>query len=371
MSEDKSIFERAGVEVPQDISIEVTDVIPTGILPLDMILGIGGFARGRMASIIGIPSIGKSTITVNLARINALQGGTTIIFDTEETYEPYRMNMLGVTPELMKKIIVINHWGLNPKTKEINMLTVESVHQWIVKLLKVAKRSDKLLIILDTISGLATEVETDLSKDHEKYMGKHSRELSYFYRLLPSLIAASNATFIVVAQPKVDPMNMGAQTYLGEKPIKFHSSQIINLQKYSQDPNRIVSKATITKNKLATAYKSAMLNFYIDIGMFDAISNIPELVKGNGYAFNKTTTRSRKDFNKLLKAEKQGLEEFVMSKLERKFQYHIYPYDTDIELTDIEEGEAEKVEEVTESDKTTQDKLKALKDLIDANDNTN
>ncbi|MEM0201430.1 MAG: hypothetical protein QXD23_03420 [Candidatus Micrarchaeaceae archaeon] len=349
MEKEQDIFEKAGIFVPPTQLADVKDAIPSSILPLDLCLNIGGIARGRFAAFVGIPSIGKSTIVAYLARNNILAGGTSIIFDTEDTYELDRLEKLGITKELQKKLIVINSWGSDKKSGLLKPLTVETIGTWLIKLLRVSQKTDKLAIFWDTISSTPVDKELEEDFDHEKLMGKHSRELSYYFRLIPSLLLESQSTLVAVLQPKTDPLAYGGTTYIGEKVIKFHASQIIMMQKYSQDENKIVVKATVTKNKVATAYKTAQISYYIKEGMFDSISSIPEFVSGNGYLFGKTKVTSKKEFNKILIAEKENIEQWMMDKLEKKIPYKLYINDTinntDQEITEQDETDTEISEE--------------------------
>jgi len=336
---DKSIFEKIGLQLPEPENLNVTDAIPTGVLPLDIALGIGGFARGRFVGLGGLQSTGKSTLAVNLAKHNILAGGTSIIFDTEAVYERSRLLQLGVSEDIIDgdKLIVINNWGIDKKTKELSLLTIETICYWVVKLLKATKPEDKLLIVWDTISGTPVDKELDMNFDHEKLMGKHARELSYFFRQIPSLLLQANATMLGIVQPKIDPMS-GATSYLGERVVKFHSSQIVMLRKYAQDENRLVVNAEIVKNKVATAYKKVQLVYLVKAGKFDGISNLPEFVKGYGYSFGKTFVKVKKDFMTIFRQEKEGVEKWVMSKLERPIPYVLYPTD-DILVTSNDDDE--------------------------------
>ena len=42
------------------------EVIPTGILPLDVALGVGGLPRGRIVEVYGPESSGKTTVTLHM-----------------------------------------------------------------------------------------------------------------------------------------------------------------------------------------------------------------------------------------------------------------------------------------------------------------
>lgn len=62
--------------------------IPTGALPLDAALGIGGVPRGRIVEIYGPESSGKTTLALQiLAEAQAL-GGVVAFIDAEHALDP-------------------------------------------------------------------------------------------------------------------------------------------------------------------------------------------------------------------------------------------------------------------------------------------
>lgn len=71
-------------------------VIPTGALPLDAALGIGGVPRGRIVEIYGPESSGKTTLALQiLAEAQAL-GGVVAFIDAEHALDPTYAARLGV-----------------------------------------------------------------------------------------------------------------------------------------------------------------------------------------------------------------------------------------------------------------------------------
>ena len=72
------------------------DAIPTGALPLDAALGIGGVPRGRIVEIYGPESSGKTTLALQiLAEAQAL-GGIVAFIDAEHALDPVYAARLGV-----------------------------------------------------------------------------------------------------------------------------------------------------------------------------------------------------------------------------------------------------------------------------------
>ncbi len=57
------------------------DVIPTGVLSLDLALGVGGLPRGRMIEIYGPESSGKTTLALQAVAQAQKAGGSAAYID--------------------------------------------------------------------------------------------------------------------------------------------------------------------------------------------------------------------------------------------------------------------------------------------------
>src|SRR5574340_211747 len=73
-----------------------TDVIPTGILPLDLALGVGGLPRGRIVEIYGPEASGKTTLVLAAIAQAQKNGGVAAFIDAEHALDPQRAESLGV-----------------------------------------------------------------------------------------------------------------------------------------------------------------------------------------------------------------------------------------------------------------------------------
>ena len=72
------------------------EVIPTGILPLDVALGVGGVPRGRIIEIYGPESSGKTTVTLHMIAEAQKNGGIAAFIDAEHALDPVYAQNLGV-----------------------------------------------------------------------------------------------------------------------------------------------------------------------------------------------------------------------------------------------------------------------------------
>ena len=64
------------------------EVIPTGILSLDVALGVGGVPRGRIIEIYGPESSGKTTVALHIVAEAQKMGGTAAFIDAEHALDP-------------------------------------------------------------------------------------------------------------------------------------------------------------------------------------------------------------------------------------------------------------------------------------------
>src|SRR5438067_2473690 len=72
------------------------DAIPTGALPLDLALGIGGVPRGRVIEIFGPESSGKTTLVYHVIAEAQKLGGVCAFVDAEHAMDPLYAQQIGV-----------------------------------------------------------------------------------------------------------------------------------------------------------------------------------------------------------------------------------------------------------------------------------
>jgi recombination protein RecA len=69
--------------------------IPTGALPLDIALGVGGLPRGRVIEIFGPESSGKSTLAMHVVAEAQRNGGICAYVDAEHALDPVYASAIG------------------------------------------------------------------------------------------------------------------------------------------------------------------------------------------------------------------------------------------------------------------------------------
>src|SRR5439155_8055142 len=72
------------------------EAIPTGALPLDIAIGVGGIPRGRVVEIYGPESSGKTTLTLHMVANAQRRGGVAAFIDAEHAMDPFYAKRIGV-----------------------------------------------------------------------------------------------------------------------------------------------------------------------------------------------------------------------------------------------------------------------------------
>ncbi len=72
------------------------EAIPTGALPLDLALGIGGIPKGRIIELYGNESSGKTTLALHIIAEAQKMDGIAAFIDAEHALDPKYAKNLGV-----------------------------------------------------------------------------------------------------------------------------------------------------------------------------------------------------------------------------------------------------------------------------------
>src|SRR6267143_649544 len=80
-------------------AIEISLVIPTGSLGLDLALGVGRLTRGRVVEIYGPDSSGKTTLALECIAEAQKRGGVCGFIDAEHALDASHARKLGVSVE--------------------------------------------------------------------------------------------------------------------------------------------------------------------------------------------------------------------------------------------------------------------------------
>jgi len=221
------------------------EVIPTGILAVDIASGIGGLPRGRIIELFGPEASGKTTVALHAIAEAQKMGGEAAFIDAEHALDPYYAQKLGVDIDSL----LVSQPDNGEQALEIAEALIRSNAIDIIVIDSVAA-----LVPKDEIEGVMTDVN----------MGLHARLMSKAMRKLTSVIAKSKTIAIFINQLR-EKMSTGfsygpSEVTTGGKALKFYSSMRIDVRRMEAikegtdiKGNRV--KIKFVKNKVAPPFK--------------------------------------------------------------------------------------------------------------------
>ena len=227
-------------DTPAQLNIEV---IPTGNLPLDIALGIGGIPRGRVVEIYGPEASGKTTVALHIVAEAQKAGGVAAFVDAEHALDPVYAQNLGVD--------IDNLYVSQPDSGEQALEITETL-----------VRSGALdVVVIDSVAALVprAELEGEMGDTH---VGLQARLMSQALRKLTGVISKTKTTAIFINQirEKVGVMFGNPEVTTGGRALKFYSSirlevKKIDLIKQGTDVVGNRTRIKVVKNKVAPPFK--------------------------------------------------------------------------------------------------------------------
>jgi len=222
------------------------DVVPTGCLPLDIALGVGGLPRGRVTEIFGPEASGKTTLCLHVIAEAQKMGGTAAFIDVEHALDPSRAVTVGVN---LDNLLISQ-----PDNGEQALEIVETL-----------VRSNAVdVVVLDSVAALVpkAEIEGDMG---DSMMGVQARLMSQALRKLTGAISKSKTIVIFTNQirQKIGIMFGNPETTPGGLALKFYASVRIDLRKIANIKTATGEsigsqhRARIIKNKVAPPFREA------------------------------------------------------------------------------------------------------------------
>ena len=221
------------------------ETISTGILTLDLALGVGGVPRGRVIEIYGPESSGKTTVALHIIAEAQKLGGVAAFIDAEHALDPLYARNLGVD--------IDNLLISQPDTGEQALEIAEAL-----------VRSGAVdVVVVDSVAALVprAEIEGDMGDAH---VGLQARLMSQALRKLTGAISKSHTTAVFINQlrEKVGIMFGNPETTPGGRALKFYASvrmEVRKIETLKQGSEMIGSRTRIkvVKNKIAPPFKQA------------------------------------------------------------------------------------------------------------------
>ncbi|MBP6044611.1 MAG: recombinase RecA [Microgenomates group bacterium] len=244
------------------------DVIKTGILPLDVALGIGGLPKGRILEIFGPEASGKTTVCLSVIAEVQKAGGIAAFVDVEHALDPVWAEILGVK---LNDLLISQ-----PDTGEQALEIVEAL----------IRSGGVDIVVVDSIAALVPRAEIE-GEMGDAQMGLQARLMSQALRKLTGVVSKSKTTILFTNQLrlKIGIMFGNPETTPGGLATKFYASVRMDVRKIETlKKNNMVygsrHRVKIVKNKMAPPFKEA--EFVINSAGIDRDESIIEAAIGAG-----------------------------------------------------------------------------------------
>lgn len=231
------------------------EVIPTGILPLDMALGVGGLPKGRIVEMYGPPSSGKSTLSLHVIAEAQAMGLTCAYIDMEYAFDSGYARAIGVDVE------------------SLVFAQPDNAEQALETAIRLTNSGEIAVVVIDSVAALVPRAEIE-GEVGEAFVGLQPRIIGQAMRKIVGAAGRSNTLVIFINQLReaIGKMYGPSEYRPGGKSLGYAASVCLDIRRIQtvKKGEQAVANRTrvkVTKNKVSPPHKQAEFDLEYGVGV--------------------------------------------------------------------------------------------------------